>query len=64
MTALTIKLPDREAERLRALAEKLGVSPEDWVTDAVRERLDRAKDFDTTAERVVEKNAELYRRLS
>lgn len=66
MTALTINLPDREAQRLRDLARDLGTSPEELAAAAVRERIDRAKSehFDAVAERVVEKNAELYRRLA
>ena len=65
MTALTINLPDREAQRLRDLTHDLGTSPEELVA-AICERIDRAKSehFDTIAERVVEKNAELYRRLA
>lgn len=65
MTALTINLPDREAQRLRDLARDLGTSPEELAATAVRERIERAEserdDFDAVAERVVEKNAELYR---
>lgn len=66
MTALTINLPDREAQRLRDLAQELGTSPEELAAAAVRERIERAKPdaFDAVAERVVEKNEELYRRLA
>jgi predicted transcriptional regulator len=65
MTALTINLPDREAQRLRDLARDLGTSPEELAAAAIRERIEReSKDFDAVAERVVEKNTELYRRLS
>lgn len=65
MTALTINLPDREAKRLRDLARDLGTSPEELAATAVRERIEREpRDFDAIAERVVEKNAELYRRLA
>lgn len=66
MTALTINLPDPDAERLRELARELGISPEALAAAVVRERIEQAEaeDFDTIAERVVEKNADLYRRLA
>ena len=65
MTAFTINLPDGEAQRLRDLAKDLGTSPEELAATAVRERIERAtRDFDAVADRVVEKNEELYRRLS
>lgn len=68
MTALTINLPDREAQRLRDLARDLGTSPEELAAAVVRERIERAEaeeaDFDAVAERVVKKNEELYRRLA
>jgi predicted transcriptional regulator len=67
MDTLTITLPEAEATRLRALADRLGTSPEELAATAVRQRLDeaqQAEEFDRLAERVVEKNAELYRRLA
>lgn len=65
MTVLTITLPDREAQRLRDLARDLGTSPEELAAAAILERIEREpQDFDAVAERVVEKNAELYRRLA
>ncbi len=66
MTALTINLPDSEASRLRDVARDLGKSAEEVVMDAVRDRIRHspAADFDAVAEKVVEKNAELYRRLA
>lgn len=67
MNALTISLPDDEAQRLRDLANRLGLSPEELAASAVRERItqedSQADDFEAIADRVVTKNAELYRRL-
>ena len=61
MTALTINLPDRDIQRLR----DLGTSPEELAAAVIRERIGReSQDFDAMAERTVEKNGELYRRLS
>lgn len=65
MTALTINLPDREAQRLRDIARDLGISPEELAADVIRERIEReAQSFDAVAERIMEKNEELYRRFS
>lgn len=65
MDALTIPLPDDQAHQLRDLARRLGTSAEDLAAEAVRERLARdASEFDAVAARVMEKNAELYRRLA
>jgi predicted transcriptional regulator len=67
MDTLTITLPEPEAQRLRALADRLGTSPEEFAAAAVRQRLDeaqQAEEFDRLAERVVQKNTELYRRLA
>ena len=63
MTALTINIPDRDAERLQDLARELGTTVEEVASEAVCERVKREEDFDSAAERVTEKNAELYRRL-
>ena len=65
MTTLTIHLPDEEAERLRTVAQNRGTSPEKVAAEAVRMHLTSADtDFEAVVEHVVEKNAELYRRLA
>lgn len=65
MTAITIHLPEGDADKLRELAHTLGTSPEALAADAVRERIAReASGFEAVAARVVAKNAELYRRLA
>ena len=65
MTTLTIHLHDEEAERLRAVAHDRGSSPEEIAAEAVRAHLRPAEDdFDAIVECVLDKNAELYRRLA
>jgi hypothetical protein len=61
----TITLPDDEARRHRARAEEAGVSPERLLRDGVAEWLScPGRDFAEAAAYVLEKNRELYRRLS
>lgn len=62
---IPIELPEPQADKLRGHAERLGVRPEDLATAAVVDLLNReAGDFDSAAKHVIEKNRELYRRLS
>jgi len=63
---LSIELPESQVEHLRALAARLGVSPEDLVRAVVSDQLGAAlrDDFERVAARLLEKNRELYRRLA
>ncbi len=61
---VAIELTDQQAEQLREHARELGLAPEDLARAAVVDLVNgRAEDFVTVAERVLSKNAELYRRL-
>jgi len=65
MTSITISLPDDRAQRLRDFASRLKVTPEELVRVSVDDLLSCPDDaFERTAERVLSKNAELYRRLA
>ncbi len=65
MTAITVSLSDEQLERLRARARQAGLAPEELVRASLEEWLNRpGKDFAEAAEYVLEKNAELYRRLA
>ena len=65
MTAITIPLSDEKLERLRALADRAGVSPEELARAGLEEWLSRPPDdFAAAAEYVFRKNAELYRGLA
>ena len=58
-------LPAAQAEKLRREAERLGISPSELARAALTDLLaDREEDFQTAADRVLRKNAELYRRLA
>jgi predicted transcriptional regulator len=62
---VAFELPAAQAEKLRQIAERLGMSPEDLARAAVTDLLaDRDEDFRTAADRILRKNADLYRRLS
>jgi antitoxin FitA len=65
MTTITISLPEDHARKLQALAEDAGVEPGELLRARVEEWLQSAEsDFETAASYVLNKNAELYRRLA
>jgi predicted transcriptional regulator len=65
MPTLTIQLSDEQAEQLQVLAEKLRVDPDALLQASVDDLLGRAhEDFLLIIEYILEKNAELYRRLA
>jgi hypothetical protein len=62
---LSIDLSPAQAERLRLEAERLGLTPEDLARAIVADLLaSPGEDFNATAERVLKKNEDLYRRLA
>jgi antitoxin FitA len=62
---IPIELSEPQAAKLRSEAQRLGVEPQALATAAVVDLLNReSPDFDQAARYVVEKNRELYRRLS
>lgn len=65
MATITISLPEDRATRLRDFADRLRVTPEELVRVSVDDLLSRPDDaFEQAVERVLRKNAELYRRLA
>jgi antitoxin FitA len=65
MKMLEVTLPEDVASRLQETAQKLGVSPEDLVRMSLEEKLARLDEgFLDAARYVLEKNAELYKRLA
>jgi len=65
MTTLVITLSDDRLSKLKEIATYLGVSPEDLVRASVEELVTRPEDaFERVVEYVLDKNAELYRRLA
>ena len=62
---VVFELPASQAEKLRREADRLGVSPSELARAALSDLLaDRDDDFQAAADRVLRKNAELYRRLA
>lgn len=65
MTTVTVPLSDEEMHRLEELSKREGLTVEQMVRPGVHDFIGQPDEsFRTTARRVMEKNAELYRRLS
>ena len=63
--SLSLNLDDEQSARLEERARKLGVDARELAKAAVNDLLMRpAEDFERAANSVLEKNRELYRRLS
>jgi hypothetical protein len=62
---LAIELPPAQADKLRAEAQRLGLSPEDLARAALSDLLSAPdSDFQAAARRVISKNQDLYKRLA
>ena len=62
---LTIPLPDDAERRLREAAQRLRIPMDQLAAAAVRDFVSRPEpEFDAAARHVLQKNAELYKRLS
>jgi antitoxin FitA len=62
---LTVALSDEFSQRLCAIAQRVGVTPEELARIGLAEWLARPNaDFNRVARYVLEKNAELYLRLA
>ena len=60
-----LQLPEQTASKLQETAERLSVSPEQLSILSIEEKLAQLEEeFRRSAEYVLQKNAELYRRLS
>lgn len=65
MATLTISLSDEELQRLEALGKREGLTVEQMIRLGINDFIAQPDDaFRVAAKRVMEKNAELYRRLS
>ncbi|MEW6240511.1 MAG: hypothetical protein AB1564_06845 [Chloroflexota bacterium] len=65
MTTFTITLPDERVKKLHELANRFRVAPEELVRASLEELLARPmEDFQQALERVLSKNADLYKRLA
>jgi predicted transcriptional regulator len=65
MTTLTITLSDERVKKLQEIADRFRVAPEELVRASLEELLTRPlDDFQQALERILNKNADLYRRLA
>lgn len=65
MTTFTITIPDERAKELKQIAERFRIAPEELVRASLEELLSRPLDeFQKILERVLTKNADLYKRLA
>jgi precorrin-6B methylase 2 len=63
--AIAIELSDHQAQALNEAAARLQVSESELAAAVVRDLLaNQSADFDAAAQRALEKNQELYRRLA
>ena len=62
---LSVELSEAQQGQLDAIAQRLNVPAEALAAAALRDLLDRREEgYETAAQRVIEKNADLYRRLA
>ena len=65
MTTISIPLSENRLTQLRIWAEQAGLAPEEFLRRRVEQLLDRPDEqFRQAATYVLQKNAELYRRLA
>jgi hypothetical protein len=65
MTTIAIPLSDERLAQLRQRADQAGLPPEEFLRRRVEQLLDHPdQQFRQAAAHVLEKNAELYRRLA
>jgi predicted DNA-binding protein len=65
MTTVTVSLSDEEMRRLEELSKREGLTVEQMVRLGINDFIGQPDEsFHTAAKRVMEKNADLYRRLA
>lgn len=65
MSTLTITLSDDRLAKLREIANRFNIKPEDLARFSIEELLTRPDEsFQKAADYILNKNAELYRRLA
>jgi UDP-N-acetylglucosamine 2-epimerase len=65
MTTITIPLPEEHLRQLQEKAARMGVAPEELARATIEELLARPEtDFEQVVDYVLDKNAELYKRLA
>ncbi len=64
MTTVTIPLDETRLQQLEYAAQQAGRSVEDVIQQSIDDYLARRREFTKAADYVLNKNAELYRRLA
>lgn len=64
MSTLTIPLDDARLEQLQQTAQQLGIAVEELVNRSIDDFLARRQQIRGATDYVLQKNAELYRRLA
>ncbi|GAB4149534.1 MAG: hypothetical protein Fur0021_10650 [Candidatus Promineifilaceae bacterium] len=65
MTSITVSLSDERLQKLKEVAARFSIAPEELVRVSIEELLTRPEeDFQRALAYVLKKNAELYRRLA
>ena len=65
MSCITINLPDDDILKLQEAARQLGVTSEELICASIDDFLNRPEEsFKKALDYVLQKNAELYRRLA
>ena len=65
MNTITISLSNDDLAKLRELASRLGINPEELARMSIEELLTQPEgEFQRAVDFVLKKNAELYRRLA
>jgi len=65
MTSITIAIPDDRLLKLKEMAARFQLTPEELVRASIEEIITRPEDvFQRAVSYVLKKNAELYRRLA
>ena len=65
MSSITISLPDERLKALKEIASRIGVTTEDLIRYSIEDILSGPdENLELIVRHVLEKNAELYRRLA
>jgi hypothetical protein len=65
MTTIAVSLTEERLAKLRTWAEQTGLTPEEFLRQHVEKLLDwRDEQFREAVDYVLQKNAEIYRRLA
>lgn len=65
MNTITVPISDDRLSKLQEIAARLKITPEDLVRVSIEELLAQPEEaFHQAAQRVLDKNSELYRRLA